>query len=111
MFKRSKSTFRKQYILDLNSVNQKKTTHYVYSVENFKIDFLYKPSKRSKGLLVRFMGRNHLIHLYQFSEDVETHIKIVIFCQLVIHCSKYTLRIIFVSPGISIPINLASQNI
>ena len=60
MFKRSKSTFRKQDIIDLNSVNQKKKTHYVYSVENFKIDFLYKPSKKSKGLLVLFHGAKSL---------------------------------------------------
>jgi hypothetical protein len=51
-----KSNFTKQDIIDLNSVNQKKVTHYVYAVENFKIDFLYKPSKKSKGLIVMFHG-------------------------------------------------------
>jgi len=56
MFKRMKSEFTKQDITDLNSVTQKKVTHYVYSVENFKIDFLYKPSKKSKGLIVMFHG-------------------------------------------------------
>jgi hypothetical protein len=56
MFKRMKSEFKKQDITDLNSVNQKKVTHYVYAVENLKIDFLYKPSKKSEGLLVMFHG-------------------------------------------------------
>ena len=51
-----KSNFKKQDIVDLNSVNQKKVTHYVYSVENLKIDFLYKPSKKPKGLIVMFHG-------------------------------------------------------
>lgn len=51
-----KSSFKKQEITDLTSVNQKRVTHYVYSVENLKIDFLYKPSKKSKGLIVMFHG-------------------------------------------------------
>ena len=56
MFKSMKSDFKKQDITDLNSINQKKVTHYVYAVENLKIDFLYKPSKKSKGLIVMFHG-------------------------------------------------------
>ena len=56
MFKSMSSKFTKQDITDLNSINQKKVTHYVYSVENLTIDFLYKPRKKSKGLIVMFHG-------------------------------------------------------
>ena len=45
MFKSMKSDFKKQDITDLNSINQKKVTHYVYSVENLKIDFKILPIK------------------------------------------------------------------
>ena len=51
-----KYNFTKKEITDLKSVNQLRVTHYVYFVENFKIDFLYKPSKKPKGLIVMFHG-------------------------------------------------------
>ena len=81
-----KYNFTKQEITDLKSVNQKKVTHYVYFVENYKIDFLYKPSKKPQGLIVMFHGAKMPEHLCQFSEGSETHIKIAVFCRLVIHC-------------------------
>ena len=51
-----KYNFRKDTITDLNGVNNKRTAHYAYFVDNFKIDFLYKPRNKSKGLIVMFHG-------------------------------------------------------